>query len=110
MFSIICSACGKEAMVPFLPEEKENPMCTDCFKLHQRMLAEETAEDATETMQSLGLLSIAHSYGFRIVAALRNAKISRNVEAHDFDRKLRRGGIFGGGGTGGGGGAPGRYY
>jgi CxxC-x17-CxxC domain-containing protein len=46
MFSIVCSACGKEAMVPFLPEEKENPMCPDCFKLHQRMLAEE--EQAAE--------------------------------------------------------------
>jgi CxxC-x17-CxxC domain-containing protein len=30
-FQIICSACGKEAMVPFLPEEKESPMCRECF-------------------------------------------------------------------------------
>jgi len=45
MFSMICSACGKEAMVPFLPEEKENPMCPDCFKLHQRMMAEEAAAE-----------------------------------------------------------------
>jgi len=44
MFSIICSACGKEAMVPFLPEEKDNPMCTECFELHKRMLAEDAAE------------------------------------------------------------------
>jgi hypothetical protein len=27
---------------------------------------------------------------------LRNAKIIRNAKVHDFDRKLRRGGIFGG--------------
>jgi CxxC-x17-CxxC domain-containing protein len=47
MFSIICSACGKEAMVPFLPEEKENPMCTDCYKLHRRMMTEEEAAEET---------------------------------------------------------------
>jgi CxxC-x17-CxxC domain-containing protein len=46
LFSIICSACGKEAMVPFLPEEKDNPVCTDCFKLHQRMLDEDAQADA----------------------------------------------------------------
>ncbi|MBW2276444.1 MAG: zinc-ribbon domain containing protein [Deltaproteobacteria bacterium] len=47
MFSIVCSACGKESMVPFLPEEKDDPMCPDCFKLHRRMLAEEAAKEET---------------------------------------------------------------
>jgi len=35
MFSLICPVCGKEALVPFLPEEKENPMCPECYKLHR---------------------------------------------------------------------------
>jgi CxxC-x17-CxxC domain-containing protein len=48
MFSIICSACGQEAMVSFLPEEKENPLCTDCYKLHQRMLAEDAESEADD--------------------------------------------------------------
>jgi CxxC-x17-CxxC domain-containing protein len=30
-FSITCSVCGKEALVPFLPEEREDPMCRECF-------------------------------------------------------------------------------
>ena len=49
-FSIICSACGKEAMVPFLPEEKESPMCRECYKAHREQLkAEETpAEETSE--------------------------------------------------------------
>ncbi len=40
-FSIICSACGKEAMVPFLPEEKESPMCRECYKAHREQLKKE---------------------------------------------------------------------
>jgi len=39
-----------------------------------------------------------HPQQIRNVAALRNAKIIRNAEAHDSYRKLRRGGIFGGAG------------
>ncbi|MFO8072837.1 MAG: zinc-ribbon domain containing protein [Polyangia bacterium] len=31
MFQIVCAACGKETMVPFLPEEKERPMCQQCY-------------------------------------------------------------------------------
>lgn len=49
-FSIICSACGKEAMVPFLPEEKESPMCRECYKAHREQLkAEEKPEEEAPT-------------------------------------------------------------
>jgi CxxC-x17-CxxC domain-containing protein len=48
LFSIICSACGQEAMVPFLPEEKDNPMCPDCYQLHKRMMAEDAAAEEAE--------------------------------------------------------------
>ncbi len=45
-FSILCSACGKEAMVPFLPEEKESPMCKECYKAHlEQLKTEETPEE-----------------------------------------------------------------
>ncbi len=45
-FSIICSACGKEAKVPFLPEEREDPMCRECFA--EKRKAEMKANAATE--------------------------------------------------------------
>lgn len=32
MFSITCAACGEKSMVPFLPEEKERPLCPACHK------------------------------------------------------------------------------
>ena len=32
MFSITCAACGEKAMVPFLPEEKERPLCDACLR------------------------------------------------------------------------------
>ncbi len=41
-FAIICAECGVEAMVPFLPEERENPLCQECYKA-QRQAATETA-------------------------------------------------------------------
>jgi cytochrome c biogenesis protein ResB len=44
--------------------------------------------DATETMQSLGLLSIAHSYGFRIVAAL--LAVSTVLRLVESGHQLRR--------------------
>ena len=47
MFSIVCSACGQEAMVPFLPEEKENPLCQDCYK-EQREREREAARLAEQ--------------------------------------------------------------
>ncbi|MCP4602222.1 MAG: hypothetical protein GY847_17180 [Proteobacteria bacterium] len=31
MFSITCTECGNQAMVPFLPEEKEDRLCQECF-------------------------------------------------------------------------------
>ncbi|MBN2804203.1 MAG: zinc-ribbon domain containing protein [Deltaproteobacteria bacterium] len=45
MFEITCVACGETAMVPFVPEEKEDPMCQDCYKEHKIMLAKERAEE-----------------------------------------------------------------
>ncbi len=32
MFSIVCAACGQKAMVPFLPEEVERPLCAECYR------------------------------------------------------------------------------
>lgn len=32
MFSIVCDMCKKEAMVPYLPEEKETRLCKDCYE------------------------------------------------------------------------------
>jgi len=56
MFSIVCSACGEKAMVPFLPEEVENPMCSECFR-NQREAADvasvtESNIDPPETASS----------------------------------------------------------
>jgi CxxC-x17-CxxC domain-containing protein len=48
-FSIICSACGKEAKVPFLPEEREAPMCRECFA--EKRKAEREAEAESETSE-----------------------------------------------------------
>lgn len=44
MFSIVCDSCGKEAMVPFLPEEKETPLCQECYKAKRTEEAEKAAE------------------------------------------------------------------
>ncbi len=46
-FSITCTACGEEAMVPFLPEEKEDPMCQECFAAKRAADAEIEAEENT---------------------------------------------------------------
>jgi len=48
MFSIVCSACGQDAMVPFLPEEKENPMCQECYRAHREKLRAEQEQQAQE--------------------------------------------------------------
>jgi CxxC-x17-CxxC domain-containing protein len=45
MFSLVCSVCGAKSLVPFLPEEKENPMCQECYKRH----LEERAADQNST-------------------------------------------------------------
>lgn len=45
-FAIVCAVCGKEAMVPFLPEEKETPMCQDCYKEHRAKLRAQAEEEA----------------------------------------------------------------
>jgi CxxC-x17-CxxC domain-containing protein len=45
-FSIVCAACGQQAMVPFLPEEKERPLCDACHKAERAaQLAAERAEN-----------------------------------------------------------------
>lgn len=36
MFSIVCSACGKEAMIPVLPEEREEAFCPECHAERRR--------------------------------------------------------------------------
>ncbi|MBN2530157.1 MAG: zinc-ribbon domain containing protein [Deltaproteobacteria bacterium] len=45
MFSIVCVACGEQAMVPFLPEEKDDPMCRDCYREHRELLKKEQEEE-----------------------------------------------------------------
>jgi CxxC-x17-CxxC domain-containing protein len=45
-FSIVCAACGQKAMVPFLPEEKERPLCEACHR------AERTARLAAERAEA----------------------------------------------------------
>jgi CxxC-x17-CxxC domain-containing protein len=54
-FSIVCAACGQSAMVPFLPEEKERPLCDACHRTEraaalaaQRSAEAQTAEAALE--------------------------------------------------------------
>jgi len=41
MFSIVCAACGEKAMVPFLPEEVERPLCQECYRAEKARLAAE---------------------------------------------------------------------
>jgi CxxC-x17-CxxC domain-containing protein len=52
MFEIICVACGETAMVPFVPEEKEDPMCPACFKEHKILLAKERAEERKKEIEA----------------------------------------------------------
>ncbi len=50
-FAIVCSACGQEAMVPFLPEEKESPMCRVCYRkknIQQTDASAAAVDDRTE--------------------------------------------------------------
>ena len=47
MFSITCAGCGEKAMVPFLPEEKERPLCAACHKA-ERDAAQEPAPAAPD--------------------------------------------------------------
>lgn len=44
MFSIVCASCGKEAMVPVLPDEREEVFCPECHK--QRKAAKAAAAKA----------------------------------------------------------------
>jgi CxxC-x17-CxxC domain-containing protein len=51
MFSVTCAACGEKAMVPFLPEEKERPLCAACHKAERdAALAAERAEIAAAAL------------------------------------------------------------
>ena len=42
MFAIVCSACGIDAMVPILPDERDEVFCPECYK--QRKAAEAAAK------------------------------------------------------------------
>jgi CxxC-x17-CxxC domain-containing protein len=53
MFSIVCVACGENAMVPFLPEEKDDPMCKDCYREHKELLRREREEEARKQAAEL---------------------------------------------------------
>lgn len=35
MYNIVCSDCGKEAEVPFKPEEGRPIYCRDCYQKHR---------------------------------------------------------------------------
>jgi len=48
LFSIICAACGEQAMVPFLPEEVERPLCRECYRAEQARLAAEDPDRNAE--------------------------------------------------------------
>lgn len=44
MFAIVCAVCGKEAMVPFLPDEREESLCKECYAEKRKAQAlDETA-------------------------------------------------------------------
>ncbi|NLN62464.1 MAG: hypothetical protein GX146_06250 [Myxococcales bacterium] len=51
LFQITCVACGEDAMVPFIPEEKEDPMCQGCYREHKEMLKKEAAALAQRAQQ-----------------------------------------------------------
>ncbi len=46
MFEIVCASCGETAKVPFLPEEKERPLCQECYRAEreQERAEQEQAE------------------------------------------------------------------
>jgi len=48
MFSITCAACGEKSMVPFLPEEKERPLCAACHKIERDQARAAAAEPSPE--------------------------------------------------------------
>jgi CxxC-x17-CxxC domain-containing protein len=49
MFTIVCSGCGAEAMVPFLPDEREEALCEACYqKKREHDRAEKEAKRAAE--------------------------------------------------------------
>ncbi len=50
LFAIVCAECGADAMVPFLPDEREEVFCKECFakkREAQRQAAEKAAEEAS---------------------------------------------------------------
>ena len=51
MFAITCQACGKEAMVPFLPDEREEAFCEACYaeKLREKQEAKEAEAREVES-------------------------------------------------------------
>jgi CxxC-x17-CxxC domain-containing protein len=49
MFSVVCSACGQEAMVPFFPDEDKPVFCKPCYAAERtRRRAEAEAADKSE--------------------------------------------------------------
>jgi CxxC-x17-CxxC domain-containing protein len=48
LFAIVCVACGQDAMVPFIPEEKEEPMCQECYRAHKLLLRKEAEKEAAQ--------------------------------------------------------------
>ncbi len=51
MFAILCAACGQDAMVPFLPEEKEVTYCQECYKTVKADEAAEAEKAVTQTAE-----------------------------------------------------------
>ena len=47
-FSIVCAVCGQKSMVPFLPEEKERPLCEVCHRAERAAKLEEERAAAAE--------------------------------------------------------------
>ncbi len=48
MFAITCSACGKEAMVPVLPDELEEVFCQECYAEMRKREREERRRQEAE--------------------------------------------------------------
>jgi CxxC-x17-CxxC domain-containing protein len=48
MFAITCNACGKDAMVPFLPDEREEVFCETCYAEKRREQQAAEAQEAGE--------------------------------------------------------------
>ena len=52
MFSITCAVCGKEAMVPVLPDEREETFCPECYAEKRRKERETKAAEEKDDMDN----------------------------------------------------------